>query len=210
MNKPDAPRPSARTRLLDSAIAVVRRQGFCATSVAELCAAAGVTKGAFFHHFESKDALGIAAAEHWSATTAAIFRQAPYHGHEDPADRVLAYIALRRQILHGPLPEVSCYAGTVVQEAYASEPIRAACGAAIFEHSATLEADIAAALAAAGRKADFTPQSLARHTQAVLQGAFILAKAAADTEVAVESVDHLGRYVAFLFNRVWSAADGTS
>ncbi len=46
---------------------------------------------------------------------------------------------------------------------------------------------------------DWTAANLARHTQAVLQGAFILAKASGDRAVAVESVDHLIRYVRLLF-----------
>ena len=66
----------------------------------------------------------------------------------------------------------------MVQEAYATHPaIRAACEREIVGHAATLEADIAAALAAAAGAVDWTPASLALHIQAVLQGAFILAKA---------------------------------
>lgn len=34
-----------------------------------------------------------------------------------------------------------------------------------------------------------------RHTQTVLQGAFVLAKAANDPELVVEAIDHLRRYV---------------
>src|SRR5207302_7493676 len=45
----------ARTRLLDAALSVIRARGYSATSVDELCAAAVFTKGAFFHHFKSKD-----------------------------------------------------------------------------------------------------------------------------------------------------------
>ena len=36
--------------------------------------------------------------------------------------------------------------------------------------------------------------------QAVLQGAFILAKASGDPAIAIESVDHLIRYVCHLFD----------
>ena len=44
-----------------------------------------------------------------------------------------------------------------------------------------------------------TAASLAAHTQAVLQGGFILAKATGDPDLARESVDHLIRYVRQLF-----------
>jgi len=208
--RPRASQPDVRTRLLNGAIDVVRRQGFAATSISALCDAAGVSKGAFFHHFASKEALAEAAAAHWAETTSAMFRAASYHQPDDPADRVLAYIAFRREILRGPVADVTCFAGTMVQEAYGTDAIRDACRAAILGHAETLEADIDAALAAAGRPFGITAQSLARHTQAVLQGAFILAKADGDTGVAAESVDHLGRYVAFLFNKAWSTEDGTA
>ena len=56
------PSKDARTKLLDAALAVIRGKGFAATSVDELCQAAGVTKGAFFHHFHTKEELGVAAA----------------------------------------------------------------------------------------------------------------------------------------------------
>lgn len=192
----------ARTKLLNAAIEVVRKQGYAATSVDELCKKAGVTKGAFFHHFESKDALAVAAANHWSETTGALFAGAPYHAPADPLDRVLAYIDFRRELLRGTPAEFACFAGTTVQEAFAtSDDIRAACKASIFGHAETLVADISQAMRRHKVKGDWTALSLALHTQAVLQGAFILAKATGDAAVAVESANHLRRYVELLFNR---------
>ena len=193
-------RGDARVRLLQAARSVIRAKGFAATTVDDLCTAAGVTKGAFFHHFPSKEALGVAAAAFWAETTTAFFEAAPYHQPADPLDRVLAYVDFRKSIIEGDLAEFTCLVGTMVQEAYGSHPaIRDACAASIFGHAATLEPDIAAAMRARGIAADWTPASLARHTQAVLQGAFILAKATGDRAVALESVDHLKRYIALLF-----------
>ena len=60
---------TARNRLLGAALRIIREKGYHATSVEELCRAAGVTEGAFFHYFGSKEDLAVAAAEHWSMTT---------------------------------------------------------------------------------------------------------------------------------------------
>jgi TetR/AcrR family transcriptional regulator, transcriptional repressor for nem operon len=198
---PPPARRDARAKLLDAALSVVRAQGYAATSVDDLCRAAGVTKGAFFHHFPSKDALAAAAAQHWSQTTGALFAAAPYHAHADPLDRVLAYIDFRIELLAGDVPDFTCFAGTLVQEAYgANDDIRAACEASIFGHAQTLVADIEAARAEYGlQDAPWSALSLALYTQAVLQGAFILAKCKGGPEIAREMAAHLKRYVQFLF-----------
>lgn len=190
----------ARSRLLTAARDVIRARGFNATTVDELCAAAAVTKGAFFHHFDSKEALGVAAAAWWAETTSEFFAQAPYHALADPFERLIGYVAFRKTLIEGDPAEFTCLAGTMAQEVFGTHPaIRDACAAAIFGHAATLEPDIAAAMKARRLRADWTAASLARHTQAVLQGAFILAKASGDRAVARDSVDHLERYLKLLF-----------
>jgi len=205
VDMPTATRSSSRDALLDAAVAVVRTQGLHATTVDDLCAAAGVSKGAFFHHFASKEDLAIAAADHWSVTTGGLFADAPYHEAEDPADRVLGYIDFRASLIGDAIERYTCLVGTMVQEAYATNPaIRDACGASILGHAATLEADIAEALMDAGTDVpDVAAEaaSLARHTQVVLQGAFVVSKAANDPAFARDSVRHLRRYFEFLFHR---------
>ena len=191
----------ARQKLLDAALAVIREKGYVATTVDELCDRAGVAKGSFFHHFNGKEALAVAAANYWSETTSALFASAPYHAHKDPLNRVLGYIDFRRALLRGGVPEFTCLVGTMVQEIYETHPaIRDACDDSISGHAAKLEDDIAEAMRLYGVKDGFTPQSLALHTQAVLQGAFILAKAKGGAEIAISSVAHLRRYIELLFN----------
>ncbi len=199
MNVETAP---AKTRLLNAALRIIREQGYEATTVDELCSAAGVTKGAFFHHFESKEALAVAAAGYWNTVTSALFEQAPYHLPEDPLDQLIAYVDFRANLLDGrSIPEATCLLGTMVQETYGTNPaIREACFAGITGHARTIEEIIAAAKARHAPNASWTSEGLALHTQAVLQGAFILAKARNDLELARESILHLRRYIELLFH----------
>jgi len=195
-----AAKQDARAKLLDAALSVIRTKGYSATTVDELCAAAGVTKGAFFHHFKSKDALAVAAADYWSEMTGELFEQAPYHDLADPLDRVLAYVDFRKALLQGGVPDFTCLVGTMVQETFETAPaIRKACERSITGHAATLEADIAAAMRGRAMVPEWTAKSLALHTQAVIQGAFILAKATGGAEIAADSIDHLHRYIEMLF-----------
>ena len=190
----------ARVKLLDAALTVIRTRGYCATTVDDLCRAAAVTKGAFFHHFKTKEELGAAAADHWSAVTSGLFQSAPYHQHGDPLERVLGYLEFRKMLIRGTLPEFTCLVGTMVQETFQSSPaIRAACERAIVDHAAVVETDIAAAMRHYRVEADWTAKSLALHIQVVIQGAFILAKAQQSRAVALDSIDHLIRYVKSLF-----------
>jgi TetR/AcrR family transcriptional repressor of nem operon len=199
-NQPKRPGSGAREKLLDASFVLIRKKGYSATSVDELCAQAGVTKGAFFHHFRSKDALAVAAANRWSELSSAFFRTAPYQKHRDPLDRLLSYLDFRKSLLKGEAAEFSCLAGTMVQEVYGTHAeIREACDASINGHVATLELDIAEAMKLYGVRAKWSAQSLALYTQTVLQGAFILAKAKGGPDVAVASIDHLRRYIELLF-----------
>jgi TetR/AcrR family transcriptional regulator, transcriptional repressor for nem operon len=203
-SKPIEPTPpaGARNKLLEAAFSIIRQKGYTATSVDELCARAGVTKGAFFHHFPSKDSLAVAAVNQWTEMTSAFFSAAPYHGFDDPLDRVLAYLDFRKAMLRGDVAEFTCLAGTIVQEAYGTHPdIRHACDASMSSHAAQVESDIADAIKRCHIRVPWTAESLALHMQAVLQGAFILAKAKGSAAVVEASIDHLRRYVELLFRR---------
>jgi TetR/AcrR family transcriptional repressor of nem operon len=192
-------RSSSRTKLLDAALDVFRARGYTATTVDDICGAAGLTKGSFFHHFAGKEELAIATTKRWNEVTGALFAEAPYRRIEDPRDRLLAYLDFRTALLRGSLPEVTCLLGTMVQEVYETHPaIRDACRDGIYLHAQSVADDLAEAKARYAPDADWSPASLAIFTQAVIQGALILAKAQGRAEIAAACIGHLRRYVAGL------------
>jgi TetR/AcrR family transcriptional regulator, transcriptional repressor for nem operon len=199
---PTGIRHESKTKLLNAAVHVIRAKGYSATRIEDICEAADLTKGSFFHHFDSKEALALAAADHWIEGTGTLFASAPYHAPADPLDRLLAYVDYRKALLMGELPDFTCLIGTMVQEVYDTHPaICDACNRSISEHAATLVPDIEEAMRQRDMHPDWTAESLALYTQATIQGAFILAKAKHNREVAAASIDHLQRYLELLFNK---------
>ena len=190
------------TRLLDAARDVIRAKGYTATTVDDICAAAGVSKGSFFHHFASKEQLGIAAIEQFGAMAAEIFGSAPYTQLPDPRDRVLGYVDFRTAMLQGDIAQFTCLLGTTVQEVYATHPdLRAACDQEMSAHIAVLTRDIAAAKRTYAPNAPWSAEGVGYFMQSVLQGAFIFAKAKQGPEVAVECLVHLRRYLETLLGQ---------
>ena len=204
-------RHESKTRILNAALHVIRQKGYSATRIEDVCGAAGLTKGSFFHHFNGKEELAIAAADYWSEVTSALFASAPYHAPPDPLERVLAYVDFRKAMLRGDLPEFTCLVGTMTQEIYETHPaIRDACNASISEHAGTLVPDIEAAMKQRGIQEGWTAESLALFTQGALQGAFILAKAGNGVDRALDALDHLRRYIELLFNAGSAATSSSS
>jgi TetR/AcrR family transcriptional regulator, transcriptional repressor for nem operon len=192
----------SRTKLLDAALHVVRAKGYTASTVDDICHEAGLTKGSFFHHFKSKEELALAAAGHFAKHADEVFAAASYQALEDPLDRLLGYIEFRKAILRGSLPEYTCFLGTMVQETYETHPaIRAACDAHISAHAAAVTKDIQAAKRLYAPDGPWSAKGLGLYTQAVIQGAFILAKAKNGPRIAEECLTHLENYIETLFNR---------
>ena len=68
-----------RKRILDTAQGLFSKNGYNATGVAQICSAAGVSKGAFYHHYDSKQALFLAILDHWLKELNAGFQNAQHN-----------------------------------------------------------------------------------------------------------------------------------
>ena len=83
-----------RERILDAAQHLVIENGFAATSVDQVLRAAGTSKGAFFHHFDSKLDLARALTERYVTADIGQLRAALDATAQisDPADRVVEFV----------------------------------------------------------------------------------------------------------------------
>jgi AcrR family transcriptional regulator len=77
MDKPQQVRSEeTRTRILEAALDLFARDGYDATGVAQICQRCGMSKGAFYHHFPSKQAVFLVLLEEWLATLEKEMREA--------------------------------------------------------------------------------------------------------------------------------------
>jgi AcrR family transcriptional regulator len=56
-----------RKNIMTSALDLFSKNGYDATGVAEICKLSGVSKGAFYHHFPTKQAVFVSLFEEWLA-----------------------------------------------------------------------------------------------------------------------------------------------
>ena len=88
-----------RERLLRAASREIYRSGFQSASLGTILASAGVTKGALYHHFKNKDALGYAVVEEIISTDVRGTWVLPLQSVKDPIDTLIGIV---RHIPVGP------------------------------------------------------------------------------------------------------------
>jgi TetR/AcrR family transcriptional repressor of nem operon len=191
-----------KQKLLDAAQELMLAKGFTATSVDEVCEAAGLTKGSFFHYFEGKEHLGRLVAERFFASRKEMFLSAPFRQKKDPLDRVFGFVDFLIEMSRSPMAIKGCLLGTFVQELSQTHPqIRSVCAACLDEQADFLTQDLEEAKVKYAPRARWSAKSLAEHLIAVAQGAIILAKAKQDKKVMAESLGHVREYLKYAFGR---------
>lgn len=201
MSKSQA-RFQTKERLLEAAQELMLAQGFVATTVDEICAASGLTKGSFFHYFKSKEDLGQAVLDRFCGARLAVLQQGPFSKKRDPLDRVYGWIDFAIEMSKSPLAEKGCLLGNFAQELSDTHPaIRSQCAQRFADWAKLLKQDLDEAKANYLPKSKLDTQGLAEHFIAVLEGALILGKARQDMGVVGKSLRHFKRYLESLFGR---------
>ncbi|MCP3422434.1 TetR/AcrR family transcriptional regulator [Nocardioides pinisoli] len=88
--------------LLEATVTCLTERGYAATSTAAVCAEAGVSQGALFRHFPTRQALLVATAEHVATRNVAAFRATTGGAAVDSVDDVADVLAHLRQAVLSP------------------------------------------------------------------------------------------------------------
>lgn len=88
--------------LLEATVACLTERGYAATSTAAVCAEAGVSQGALFRHFPTRQALLVATAEHVATRNVAAFRLTTEGAAVDTVDEVADVLAHLRAAVLSP------------------------------------------------------------------------------------------------------------
>jgi AcrR family transcriptional regulator len=103
-----------RQRLLEAASREIYRSGFQSASIDNILASAGVTKGALYYHFKSKEALGYAVVEEVIAPDVHATWGRPLEGVKDPIDTLIGMVegmSVRPEVVCG-----GCQLNNLAQE----------------------------------------------------------------------------------------------
>jgi TetR/AcrR family transcriptional regulator, transcriptional repressor for nem operon len=190
-----------KRKLLNAGVTLMRARGFNATSVDDICAAAGVTKGGFFHYFKSKEELAKSALQLFSDGKAVEYANAEFHQMADPLDRVYGRLDHVIESIGGTMRLTrGCLIGMLAQELSLTNPeMRDLCQQAFLKIASNFAKDLEAAKAAYAPDADFDPQKLAMFYVSFFQGATMIAKAADSNAVLIDNIEQFRRYLKTLF-----------
>ena len=107
---------STRQLILDKAAGLIHRHGFQATSLDTILAETGLTKGALYHHFASKQELGLAVLDEVFRDQVGREWQEGLSKTENPVDDLLALLARKRTATCVNSIECGCPINNLAQE----------------------------------------------------------------------------------------------
>ena len=178
-----------REKLLDAAERLVLSKGFPATKVDEVCAAAGVTKGSFYHHFDAKDDLAKALIDHYFDRLLGALDNDAWSKKRTPKTRALALLDQLLEVMQGPLLRRGCLLGSFALDLSETHPdIRRLIEDRFARLAAMIEPTLRDAMPQRARGGGPTSEALAQQFIAVLQGGIVLAKAQGRHEALGESL----------------------
>jgi AcrR family transcriptional regulator len=159
----------SRQLIVEAATRLFAQKGYRATSMADLTAATGLTRGAFYHHFDAKDALFRAVVDHVRTTWAQTVGAQVSAG-DDALDQLALLIGGHARLIRSR-PELCLVITGLSEEIRGSEPDLASALHAVYrELIAVVEHLLTAGQNAGQVRADIDPHLVAIDVVGLLRG----------------------------------------
>jgi TetR/AcrR family transcriptional regulator, transcriptional repressor for nem operon len=189
-----------RERILREACRLMLSKGYTATTVDEICVAAGVTKGSFFHYFASKERLGEEALDGFFRMLDGHFSNGAFMSQPDPLERVFGYL---RNIVDlsssGAIPK-SCLIGNFAQELSDIKPnMRERCSRYFDGWIGGFTSLLDAAAERYGIAGKIDARSIGEYLVSVLEGTLVVYKAQRDENLLERNITHFMAYLKGVF-----------
>ena len=201
-----AQRPTdTRTRILEIAQEGILAKGFDATSIDEIVAEAGITKGGFFYHFPDKNALARALIERHIAFEDALFDGLFARAEEladDPLQQALIMLKLMAEMLEDmPAGHPGCIVATAVyQDRLFDAGVRDLNRTAVLGWRERFRAMIDRIAMRYPPREPVDLDDLADLVTAVVEGGIVIAKAVGEPVLTARQVLQLRTYIKLLFS----------
>ncbi len=183
---------------MQTALHLMLDKGYAGTTVDEICETADVSKGSFYHYFDSKEAIGLAALEAFILNGGQLMQDGPYQNVEDPVERVFAYLEHAETVAKKIWGE-GCLLGTFATDLARTHPAIQTRVRGLFDQVEKNMSELFQPIASF-RKSNPSARELARQYLAMLEGAIVLAKAYGEWKRIPQALKGFGRYLRLLVN----------
>lgn len=194
-----------RERILDGAERLVLEHGLAATTIDAILAESDTSKGAFFHHFPSKNHLARALVERYAASDIAFLEEFMAKAEatsDDPAAQVVEFIRLFEDAADEMVSQQpSClYVSYIYDKQLFEDGTNDVIVGAVLAWRERLAEKLREAAVVHPPKAPVDAAVLADHVFATFEGAFMLTRAMSDPELMRGQLALVRGYISLLFD----------
>ena len=196
MNAPTKAPDLTRQKLLEAAFAEIHRNGFQAASLTQILADTGLTKGALYHHFPDKKALGLAVIEEMVRPGLAALMFAPLADTLQPLATLQALLAAKAAEDDPVVVTLGCPLNNLMQEmSPVDEGFRLQLNGVFQDWVGVLAAALERGRAAGEVRTDVDPDATAFFIVSALEGCIGMSKNTQSVTTYRGCLGQLGRYL---------------
>ncbi|MBO0321432.1 TetR/AcrR family transcriptional regulator [Muricauda sp. CAU 1633] len=194
-----------RAKILAESKTLVFENGFSGTSIDQILARTGITKGAFFYHFKTKNALAQALIEEFARDDIGHMQEALQKTgelHSDPLDRLLQFIQEFVDLMSDLEDPPSCLYASYTYEPSQFEPeILEFISETLLTWRKTFEQLLENVLKEYNTKVEVDIAALSNLFTVIFEGSYVVSKALNDPALISGQLKELKNYFHLLFEK---------